>query len=277
MDQLYVQTDGVRSYAQIHGRVATGLSRTIGGGAPDAAGVQNSHGAIAAAVSSALSTALDVRQGTMQTTATSGVTISDLLQKAAQMYEQGDRAGAEKLRAAAEALDGRHDGPGASGISGGSGGTGASGLPGASGISGSSGGADAANSVAGASNPAGGQMVGQILGQIGQQVGQLAGSLTAPLMGLAQGLQQVPQQAMQAVQGAAGSARDPETARDETDEDEYTGEPSDRDSESRPVAVQRAESTADGASPGEATGAGRAPEAPVAERPRPAPTRPQAH
>ncbi|RAV06861.1 hypothetical protein DQP55_23345 [Mycolicibacterium sp. GF69] len=270
MDQLYVQTDGVRSYAQIHGQVATGLSRAVGGGAPDAAGVQNSHGAIAAAVSSALSTALNVRHGTMQTTATSGATISDLLQKAAQMYEQGDRAGAEKLRAAAEALDGRHDEQGGSDISG------SSGIPGSSGGAGAGNpAAGAGNPAAGASNPAGGQMVGQILGQVGQQVGQLAGSLTAPLMGLAQGLQQVPQQAMQAVQGAAGSARDPETARAEKDEDEHTGEPSDRDSAERPVAAERAEPTAGGASPGEATGAGRAPEAPVAERPRPAPTRPQ--
>ena len=41
----------------------------------------------------------------MQTTSTSGSTISELLQKAAQMYEQGDQKGVATLRAAAEALE----------------------------------------------------------------------------------------------------------------------------------------------------------------------------
>ncbi|MGV0873370.1 ESX-1 secretion-associated protein [Mycolicibacterium sp. XJ879] len=102
---LYVQTDGVRSCAQIHERVVGGLSQLMGPGATDATGVQTSHGAIASAVSTALAGVLGTRHGTMQTTATSGSTIAELLQKAAQMYEQGDRTGAERVRAAAEDLD----------------------------------------------------------------------------------------------------------------------------------------------------------------------------
>jgi hypothetical protein len=105
-DPLYVQPDGVRSYARIHDEVVAALSQLMGAAAPEAAGVQTSHGTIASAVSSALSSVLGFRQGTMQTTSTSGATISELLQKAAQMYEQGDQEAADKLTAAAEALQG---------------------------------------------------------------------------------------------------------------------------------------------------------------------------
>ncbi|MDA4105857.1 ESX-1 secretion-associated protein [Mycolicibacterium holsaticum] len=106
---LYVQTDGVRSYAQIHDRVVEGLSQLMGSGATEATGVQTTHGAIASAVSTALSGVLGTRHGTMQTTATSGSTIAELLQKAAQMYDQGDQKGAERLRAATEALNSSAD------------------------------------------------------------------------------------------------------------------------------------------------------------------------
>jgi hypothetical protein len=90
-DPLFVQPDGLRSYSQIHDEVVAGLSHLMGTAAPEVAGVQTSHGAIASAVSTALSTVLGSRQATMQTTATSGSTISELLKKAAQMYEQGDQ------------------------------------------------------------------------------------------------------------------------------------------------------------------------------------------
>ncbi len=102
-EPLYVHPDGVRSYAQIHDEVVAALSQLIGAAAPEAAGVQTSHGAIASAVSAALSGVLGTREGTLQATGTSGSTISELLQKAAQMYEHGDQKGAATLRAAAEA------------------------------------------------------------------------------------------------------------------------------------------------------------------------------
>ena len=103
---LFVQTDGLRTFSQTHADIAAGLSQLIGAAAPAAAGVETSHGPIASAVSAALGELLGARQGTIQTTATSGNTISELLQKAAQAYEQGDQKGAATLRAAAEAMEG---------------------------------------------------------------------------------------------------------------------------------------------------------------------------
>jgi hypothetical protein len=155
-DPLYVQPDGVRSYSQIHDQVAAGLSQMIGAAAPEAAEVQNSHGVIASAVSSALSQALGGRQGALRATSASAQTISELLQKAAQMYEHGDRKGAAALRAAAEAV---HESQGAN---------------------------PAGGSAAGTSGTGGG---GDMMGQMVSQVGQAAQSITQPLQGIGQGLQ----------------------------------------------------------------------------------------
>jgi hypothetical protein len=184
-DPLYVQTDGVRSYAQAHDEVAAGLSPLTGSAAPEAAGVQSSHGTIAAAVGTALADVLGVRNGTLQTTATSGSTISELLHKAAQMYDEGDQKGAATLRAAAEKLGGTQ---------------------------GTGGGSSAGVGEAGA--------MGQMIGQVAQQAGQLA----QPLQGVTQGLQQIPQQVMQLSQSgvdeaapgdSAGSGRSPAPPRAE--------------------------------------------------------------
>jgi hypothetical protein len=99
-DQLRVQTEGVRSYAQIHDDVAAGLSQLTG--APDIAGVQNSHGAIAATVSSALAGVLGARNSSLAGVAASGNSISELLRKTAQAYDRGDEEGAERSRGAVE-------------------------------------------------------------------------------------------------------------------------------------------------------------------------------
>ena len=177
-DPLYVQPDGVRSYAQIHDEVMAGLSQLMGAAAPEAAGVQSSHGVIASPVSSALTQVLSGRQGTLQATSSSAQTISELLQKAAAMYDHGDQKGAATLRAAAEALQSSQGAAAAP----------ASASVGASGASGAGGGA---------------QMMGQMVSQVGQQVGQMAQSVAQPLQGIAQGLQQVPQQVMQGAQQIA--------------------------------------------------------------------------
>jgi len=142
-DPLYVQPDGVRSYSQIHDDVATGLSQLMGAAAPEAAGVQNSHGVIASSVSSALNQVLGGRQGTLQATSSSAQTISELLAKAAQMYEHGDQKGAATLRAAAEAMQGTQGtssaggSPASSAGASGAGGGASSGGGGANGIIGS--------------------------------------------------------------------------------------------------------------------------------------------
>jgi hypothetical protein len=103
-DPLYVQTDGLRSFSQTHSEVVAGLSQLMGAAAPAAAGVETTHGPIAAAVSAALSDLLGARQSTLQTTANSGNTLSELLQRAAQAYEDGDKRGASAMVSAAEAM-----------------------------------------------------------------------------------------------------------------------------------------------------------------------------
>ena len=239
-DPLYVQPDGVRSYSQIHDEVVAGLSQLMGTGAAEAVGVETTHGPIALPVSGALSQALASRGGTLQVTSTSAQTISELLQKAAQMYEQGDQKGAATLRAAAEALEGAS----------------APGGPGAAGTSGSP-----------AAAAGGGEMMGQMLGQlgqVGQQVGQMAQAAGAPLQALAQPLQQLPQQVMQGVQQAAQQAsQSAEKAVDAKD----TGQ-------ADPTAPQQ--DSRDDAAPGESANTGRAPEPPRPEPAQPAQTRPQA-
>ena len=114
-DPLYVQPDGVRSYAQIHDEVRAALSEVMGTAAPEVLGVETTHGPIASPVSGALSQVLDSRHGTLQATSTSAQTISELLQKAAQMYEQGDQKAAATLKAAAEAMQNANAAGGASG------------------------------------------------------------------------------------------------------------------------------------------------------------------
>jgi hypothetical protein len=116
-EPLWVQTDWVRLYAGIHDEVVAGLSQLMGSAAPEAAGVQTTHGPIASAVSAALSDVLGARQGTIQTATNAGSTISELLQKAAEAYERGDQQSAATLQAAAEALQ-HSDGANAPGGSG---------------------------------------------------------------------------------------------------------------------------------------------------------------
>lgn len=242
-DPLFVQPDGVRSYAQIHDGVVAGLSQLMGAAAPEAAGVQTSHGAIASAVSTAFSSVLGDRQGTMQATSTSGSTISELLKKAAEMYEHGDQKGAATLTAAAEALDGPQTAGAAPGTV--------------------------------ASGAGGGDMAGQMASQVGQPAGQLAQSIAPPLQGIAQGLQQVPQQLSQGAEqlarrgaGAAPTGIPPTdpgrrpTSNDRGQDDQKQRVPEVCPDPDKPI----------GAAAGEASGTGRAPETPRAGRPQ---TRPQ--
>jgi ESX secretion-associated protein EspJ len=255
-DPLYVQPDGMRSYARIHDDVVAGLSQLIGAAAPEAAGVQTTHGAIASAVSTALSGVLGSRQGTLGATGSSGSTISELLHKAAQMYEHGDQKGAATLRAAAEALEGS---PGASApVSSGAGATGASGAGGGGG--GAGGGAD---------------MMGQMVSQVGQQVGQMAQSVAQPLQGLAKGLQQVPQQVMQGAQQIAQQVSHSAG----TSGGKTPGESGNSGDGRGPGIVPEGripeEQRRDQAAAGDSAAAGRAPDLPPAERAEPAQTRPQ--
>jgi Excreted virulence factor EspC, type VII ESX diderm len=270
---LYVQPSGVRSISQVHDQVVSSLSQLTAGGA-EATGVQNSHGTIASAVSTALSGVLGTRNGTLQTTATSGSSISDKLRQAAKEYEQRDQEGAEKLKAAAAALDG---------ISGGGQGAAPAGSPAASAAGGAP---DAASSGGGAAG-----MMGQLAGQAGQVVGQVSQAMGGITQGLGQlpgqvmqGVSQIVGQATQAAQSGASGLGGPQGRVDNppptpgngpADEKRPTGERYDEDAEEMEIAPA-AEGAAAGAD-GAAAGADAAGAAPVEETPqqRPAPTRPQ--
>ncbi|MCF6387147.1 ESX-1 secretion-associated protein [Mycobacterium sp. MBM] len=249
-DPLFAQTDGVRDLAEVHSRVAAGLS---GLRAAEGTGVQRSHGAIASAVSTALDDALAGRAGTLDVTSTSAATIADLLQKAAGAYAAGDEEGGSRLQAAAAALAGEN------GVG------------------------DCDTYTSGSAPPAGpdaaggdiaGQL-GQIMGQVGQQVGQIAQAVTTPLQGLASGLQQVPQQLIQGLQQAVQAAQaDRLDAPDEAEkpdgerEDTAEGEDAARDREpAEPTPALQAQ-------PSQELPAGRSPVETSAPA-RPAPTRPQ--
>ena len=259
---LYVHPDDVRSYSQLHDEVVAGLSQLIGAAAPEAAGVQTSHGAIASAVSAALSGVLGTREGTLQANGTSGSTISELLQKAAQMYEHGDQKRAATLRAATEALEVAQG----------------EGAPGSPGVATNPAGA----SGAGASGAGGSDAIGQILGQVGQQAGQLgqmAQSVTQPLRGLAQGVQQMPQQVMQDIHQASQPAGKSVDATDIGQRDlaapqQDSRGPADDEARRRDEPEQRDDPRhrAEGA-PGDSANTGRVPEPPRVERAEPAPTR----
>ncbi len=245
-DPLLVRTDDLRTFADLHARVGSGLSGLTGS---DGGGVQRSHGAIASAVSTALQSTLDGRAGTVGATSARAGVVADLLEKAARAYAAGDEEGADRLRAAAAVLEGAPAPETATGPAGAAG-TAAGGTV--------SPGADAMAPM------------GQILGQVGQQVGQLAQLITAPLQGLMQGLQQVPQQILQAAQAAQaadlGEADLPETEQLA----EEPGDETERDSrEERPEPVPVPETRA-----GESVPSDRAPVQTPAPA-RPAPTRPQ--
>ena len=252
-EPLYIQEGGLRPLSQIHDEVVSALSQIMGSAPPGATDVETSHGPIASAVSSALGQVLDGRGGTLQATSTSGETISALLQKADQLYQQGDQKGADTLKRAAEELQANKAG----------GGSGAGGAAGAG---------------AGASGAAGGtEQMGQIAGQVGQQVGQIAQGVAQSVQGLAQGLTQLPQQVMQGVQGmvqsaaqGAGSAGAGAAGAKADDEGNPKDEEPKTDERKDDPPVKR-----DEAQPGTSAAQGSAPVPPPVERAQPAQTRPQ--
>jgi hypothetical protein len=256
---LSVDPGGVKSLGQIHDQVSAAVSQ-LTGLSPSSGDAEAAYGTISSAFTSALGAALPSRDGTFAATSTSSETIGKLLQAAAQAYEQGDQANAEKLKAAAEALAG----------SSGAGGAGSQG--GAAGAAG-----------AGAAGGGGADMAGQMASQVGQQVGQIAQGMAQSVQGLAQGLTQLPQQIMQGVQGIVESATKGGAGSDEAKADEAKSD-EDKDKDAKPDEEHPEEQRSrqappahtEGTQPGRATDGGRAPvPPPAAERPQPAQTRPQ--
>lgn len=256
---------GLTPLADIHSQVANGLSELTGAGAPQTSGVAESFGNIAFAVNTALDGVTQSRAGTFQATKGSSDTIAELLAKAHQMYQQGDQQGAEKLRAAAEALEGT---PGAGGAGGTAGAT-------------SRGGTGATGTAA----DGGAEMAGQLASQVGQQLGQFAQGMAQSVQGLAQGLAQLPQQVMQGVQGivdsASKGAESDAAKNDDAKSDDEKAADRDREDAEKRAEEQRAQRDTppaqnESARPGQSADAGRAP-VPTAtpEPPQPAQTRPQ--
>jgi Excreted virulence factor EspC, type VII ESX diderm len=279
--QFHLDGSGLGPLSDIHSQVAQGLGQLVGGGGPQTSDVARSFGNIAAGLNSALDGASQNRLSAIQTTKGSADTIKELLDKAHQMYMQGDQQGGDKLTAAAEAMEG------ASGAGSAGGSTGA-------GASGSGAGASGAGSAGGS----GAEMASQMASQVGQQVGQIAQGLAQSVQGLTQGLTQLPQQIMQGIQGAGGSAtKGAESAggtahdaaksaeekagddKDETDEKDgknEDGKTDDKRAEERREHQANPQAHVDGAQAGPRTDGGRAPVPPApTERPQPAQTRPQ--
>lgn len=206
-DNLFMQTDGLRSFAQSHADVVSGLTGLLSTAA-EASGVQTTHGPIASAVHTALSSALGARQGSMQNVVTIGRNLAESLQTAAHAYEQVDQRFGDKARAAAEAIgDPRRPQAGASGAAGGSTAGGAAGAAAGAGA-GTAGAGSGAAAGAGSGAGVAGQMMGQ-LGQVGSQLGQAATGMFKGQGGggKAQGLQQLMQPLMQGAQQIVQTAQ----------------------------------------------------------------------
>jgi Excreted virulence factor EspC, type VII ESX diderm len=177
-DNVYMQIDGLRSFAQTHADVAAGMSGLLGSGA-HAASVAQTHGPIASAVHTALGSALEARQGSLRGAANTGAKLADALRQAAQAYERVDQRAANQLRSAADAVDGTT-------------------APG-----GSAGRSSAAGAGPAARAGGGSGVMGQVLGQVGELGGKMAQSAAGVLQGVGQGgspaLTQLSQQLTQGV------------------------------------------------------------------------------
>lgn len=249
MSRLGVAPAEVQAIAGMQGDVAAELTRLA-----DATGNVQSLGLIAAPVDSALTATLASRRSTLRTAAASSEALDAILRQAARLYERGDVEGAQELKRAADVLEAD---------------VAAAGGPGSA--------TEAPEAGGGADG------TGQLAGQVGQQVGSVASTVGQAMAGLMQGLAAIPGTALQAAQGAgqSGGALDPpgaaadEQAGDERS-DESDGRDEDDDEADANDDVQRA--TDPTAGPGEQRGTAPAepdaPEAPRAERPAPAQTRP---
>jgi hypothetical protein len=104
-DNLYSESDGLRSIAQTHADVSNNMSGLANSG-KNPADVAMTHGSIASGVHNALGGALDSRRGVQLSVADAGRNLADSLRQAAHQYEGVDAGSAERLKKAADALDG---------------------------------------------------------------------------------------------------------------------------------------------------------------------------
>jgi hypothetical protein len=180
MTQFNADIGAVNALGQQLDDVSSSASNVLNGAVGS---VSDSHGAIGFPMQSPFDGTQASRSAAVAATQAASGELGSLLRQAAQAYERGDTAAAERLRARAAELEG----------SGGQGGspTGSATPGGAGAPTGQDGGSQAA---------------GQMLGQMGQMMGQMAQSVTQPIQGMTQGLSQIPQQVMQGVQGIVQAA-----------------------------------------------------------------------
>ena len=158
VDPLHIDAAGMLSRSEVHGAVSEALRRLH----PGDISLDATHGAVASPVSSALTAALGRRSDILQSTATSGQQIAELLQGAAEAYRVGDEEAGRQLLTAAQAIE-----PGM-------------------------GSAAAAAPVTAPAAPAAPSGADAGAGQLGQVLGQIVQSVTQPIQGLVQALGQVP-------------------------------------------------------------------------------------
>lgn len=176
MNQFVANTGAMNTWQQQLTDLSTDVGNFINS-APGVSTVLNSHGTIGHPMQTAFDAAQSARGSAMGATQSASAKISDLLRQAAQAYERGDMASADKLKAQAQQMEG------------------AAGAPSAAGGAPSAGGQDG-----------GAQSAGQMMGQFGQIAGQMMQGVTQPLQGMAQALGQMPQQVFQGVQGIVQTA-----------------------------------------------------------------------
>ena len=110
VEPLSVNTEGVRSLADIHVSVANSLA-SLASTAPGSAEVASSHGTTATGVSNALTAPLDSRAGSMIAARSSAEATTELLRQAAVAYERGDRRGAQSIAETVHGLGSAADEP----------------------------------------------------------------------------------------------------------------------------------------------------------------------
>lgn len=176
MNQFIANTGAMNGWQQQLGDLSTEVGNFINS-APGVSTVLNTHGTIGHPMQTAFDAAQSARGSAMGATQSASAKISDLLRQAAQAYERGDMASADKLKAQAQQMEG------------------AAGSPASAGGAPSAGGQDG-----------GAQSAGQMMGQFGQLAGQMMQGITQPIQGMAQALGQMPQQVFQGVQGIVQTA-----------------------------------------------------------------------
>ncbi|OBC05066.1 hypothetical protein A5784_11500 [Mycobacterium sp. 852013-50091_SCH5140682] len=186
MTQFNADIGAVNALGQQLDDVSSSASNVLNGAIGS---VSDSHGAIGFPMQSSFDGTQASRSAAVAATQAASGELGGLLRQAAQAYERGDTAAAERLRAQAAELEGsgaQRGSPTGAATPGGAGSPGGGGAP--------------------AGQDSGSQAAGQMLGQMGQMMGQMAQSVTQPIQGMTQGLSQIPQQVMQGVQGIVQAA-----------------------------------------------------------------------